>query len=172
MTGRGQPRRPAGNPVDRARALGDELVRIHDSLRTDLKRIRREIDSYSGDIGTRPTELRAHCAAFCLALTKHHTSEDATAFPILREEFGELAPLLDQLEQDHHMVADIVRRVQRLLEELTPENTERMKGELDGLAAILESHFQWEERRLVEAFNALDEASRPTEDFFGIPAPR
>ncbi|WP_347813417.1 hypothetical protein [Actinomadura sp. KC216] len=31
-----------------------------------------------------------------------------------------------------------------------------MRGELDGLAAIMDSHFGYEERTIVEALNALE----------------
>jgi hemerythrin-like domain-containing protein len=160
---------PPGRSADRARALGGELVEIHEWLRTELARIRDEIGSYIGGDTARPAALRAHCTAFCLALTRHHTSEDTTAFPALGEQFPELTTVLEELRQDHVLVADILRTLRRLLATLTADNAERVRGELAGLAAILESHFRWEERRLVNALNALD--APPTgEELFGAQA--
>lgn len=153
---------PSGS-FARARALGTELVEVHNWLRAELVRIRNEVDSDSGDMRQ---SLQAHCAAFCTTLTRHHTSEDRTAFAMLGEAFPELAPVLEQLRQDHRLVADIVGQLSKLLTTLTTENTGRVRREIDGLAAILESHFQWEERRLAAALDALDPPPR-AEELFG-----
>ncbi|MCO5992085.1 hemerythrin domain-containing protein [Actinoallomurus rhizosphaericola] len=160
-----EPTPPSPEPYgDRARALGRQLVEVHQWLRAELSRLRDEVADHTGGAG--PVPLQAHCAAFCEALTRHHTSEDTTAFQILGERFPELNPVLEELRRDHRLVADILRRLQHLLATLTPENAEHVGRELDGLTAILESHFQWEERRLVAAFDALQAPAG--EEFFGL----
>lgn len=162
----------AGRPSDRARALGRELVAVHQSLRSELARVRRQLETAPGDVRFRLDDLRLRCAAFCDALTTHHTSEDRTAFPALREQFPELGDVLTELERDHVLIADILRRTQELLADFRVEDAEKVRRELDGLSAIMESHFQWEERRLVQAFDDMDRADRTTVDFFGIPGDR
>ena len=61
--------------------------------------------------------------------------------------------------------AEILRRLQKLLGGLgaqaDPAGAQRVRGELDGLAALLESHFVYKEKRLVSALNSL---SAPTWD--------
>ncbi|MFD0364842.1 hemerythrin domain-containing protein [Nocardia sp. GCM10030253] len=69
-------------------------------------------------------------------------SGDATAFPVLGHQFPELAPVLTELSADHRLVADIVRRLRQLLVSVGPDNADTARRELDGLAAIVESHFQ------------------------------
>jgi uncharacterized membrane protein YccC len=167
MTGHERGPASAGGSADRARALGRQLVEVHQWLRTELARLREELAAYAGS-GTPgpPAPLRTHCTAFCQALTRHHSSEDTTGFQALAEQFPELNPVLEQLRRDHQLVADILRRLQRLLTTLTPADAEPARRELDGLSAILESHFQWEERRLVDAFNAL-RTPKTGEDLFG-----
>lgn len=44
----------------------------------------------------------------------------------------------------------------------------RVRSELDGLTAILESHFNFEERRIVTALNELTGAGASTEGLFGF----
>jgi hypothetical protein len=127
---------------DRVAALGAELARIHDALREDLGRLR------SGE-GPPGTPFAAHCLAFCAALTRHHTGEEAGAFPALAGQFPDLRPLLEKMAEDHVLIAGIVARVEAAAADGAP-------GELDGLAAILESHFSFEERRLREALDELD----------------
>jgi hypothetical protein len=53
---------------------------------------------------------------------------------------------------------------------ISPDNVQRVRSELDGLAAVLESHFRWEERRLTDALNALH-ADANAEDLFGLSVP-
>ncbi|MFI9503933.1 hemerythrin domain-containing protein [Nocardia sp. NPDC052566] len=154
--------------VARARALGRELVEIHQWLRTELRRVRAELNRYPTGELVRPTQLRSHCTAFCQALTRHHVSEDTTTFPALAAQFPELAPVLAELRDDHRLVADILRRLEQLLTSVNPDNAGAALRELDGLTAILESHFQWEERRLVQALDAFESGSRTTEQLFGI----
>ena len=132
-----------------------------------MARIRDQLDAYADGAAAPPTPLLAHCAAFCRALTRHHTSEDTRAFPTLGARFPELVPVLEQLRQDHVLVADILRRLRQLLATLTRSNTEPVRRELDGLAAILDSHFRWEERRLVDALDTLD-AAPPAGELFGL----
>ena len=119
-------------PVPRLAALGNQLIEIHIELREHLR-------SLSGS-------LPAHCLAFCAAVHGHHTAEDTSVFPRVGREHPELAPVLAELERDHQQVAEILRRVAA-----GPTD-----DELAGLAALLESHFTYEERKLVAALNALD----------------
>jgi iron-sulfur cluster repair protein YtfE (RIC family) len=156
----------------RLAAFGIELIEIHDHLRRELADLRQALDEHRFDRDSRPRALRAHCLAFCAALGKHHTGEDIGAFPLLRKEFPELAPTIAKLADDHGLVAGILRRLNELLDglpaELEPADTIRVLGEFDGLAAILESHFGFEERTIVAALNALNEPGLTTAALFGI----
>jgi hemerythrin-like domain-containing protein len=51
-------------------------------------------------------------------LTTHHTGEDEGAFPVLAARFPELRPVIAELERDHHIVADGLRNLQRLVDGL------------------------------------------------------
>ncbi|MFD0660693.1 hemerythrin domain-containing protein [Thermocatellispora tengchongensis] len=108
----------------------------------------------------RSRDLRAHCLAFCAALTRHHTGEDETAFPLLAERHPGLRPVLEELRRDHDIVTGILRAIEDLLAGLgsnpAPEEVRRVRGELDGLSALLDSHFLYEEKRIVQALNELD----------------
>lgn len=68
--------------------------------------------------------------------------------------------MLDELERDHRLVADSLRRLEGL-----PETG--FEAELDTLAALLETHFTYEERRLVAALNGLDPGVGTAEELLG-----
>ncbi|WP_188194131.1 hemerythrin domain-containing protein [Nonomuraea sp. SYSU D8015] len=148
-------------PDARLAAFGDQLLDVHDWLREELARLSDDVDAYP-DGGTPPRGLRTHCLTFCTALERHHTGEDDGAFPALAARHPELAPVLDKLREDHHLVAGILRRIRELVEGLTPETgadpqeARRVRGELDGLRAIVESHFSYEERTIAGALNVMD----------------
>ncbi|WP_204044063.1 hemerythrin domain-containing protein [Acrocarpospora phusangensis] len=142
--------------------MGNQLIDVHIWLREELAELRESL----GD--GRPKELQAHCLAFCSALERHHTGEDAVAFPQLAEEFPELRPTLESLSRDHLMVTSIMGNLQALLDGLgpaaSPAERTRALGELDGLAALLDSHFAFEERKLTAALNSLRHTG-PTPDY-------
>ncbi|MEV6072524.1 hemerythrin domain-containing protein [Nocardia sp. NPDC052001] len=153
---------------DRARALGKELIDTHNWLRGELARVARELDEYRDGGTVRPLrEVRGHCLAFCRALSAHHTNEDESAFPVLAQRFPELAPVLGELGEDHRMVADILTRMTTLLGDVTADNLTAVRNEITGLAAILESHFRWEERRITEALDQLSTTEFSGSELFG-----
>jgi hemerythrin-like domain-containing protein len=80
-----------------------------------------------------------------------------------------------KLEEDHQLVRSILQELERLLTTMSdvPDASEakRVRGELDGLTAILESHFIFEENRIVTALNELTPDSGTTESLLGIDVP-
>jgi hypothetical protein len=128
----------------RLTALGNQLIETHVRLLDALDAVRGGAPP--------PRELADHCLAFCAAVTRHHTEEDTTVFPLLAARHPELRDVLDGLERDHRMAAGMLTRVAELARDL---DTDGARAELDGLAALLESHFIWEEKRLVAALDAV-----------------
>ncbi|GAA2720773.1 hemerythrin domain-containing protein [Actinocorallia aurantiaca] len=143
-------------PHGRLTAFGNQLIEVHLWLRRELDDLRENVETQLAE-GARPRELRAHCLTFCSALDRHHTGEDGGAFPRLAEEFPELRPVLEELQRDHRLIEDSLRRLEELLDGLD-EHTDpvAVRGELDSLAALMETHFVYEEKRIVAALNTLD----------------
>ncbi len=68
----------------------------------------------------------------------------------------DLAKAVSNLVEDHEMITAIVFRVTELAGEtagLRGPALERIGRELDGLTAIMESHFNYEERAISEALD-------------------
>jgi hypothetical protein len=126
----------ADDEYRRLTALGTQLIETHARLLDAIDDLR------DGTVPVR--DLTTHCLAFCAALTGHHTEEDADVFPMLAARHPELREVLDGLKRDHEVMAGMLDRV-----------AAGVPGELDGLAALLESHFAWEERRLVAVLNGI-----------------
>jgi Hemerythrin HHE cation binding domain len=142
---------------DRMAALSEQLIHVHQELRERLASVRREAADGAGPPGARTAigqDLLSHCLGFCAAIHAHHTGEDSQLLPALRAAAPELAPVIDNLIEDHALVAGILRRVRALLTPgRAPSRPDDLVRELDGLIAILESHFHYEERRLAKALD-------------------
>ena len=133
-------------PPPRVTALSEQLVQVHQALRERLASLRED--------GTAaPDDLLSHCLSFCAALHTHHTGEDHQLFPALQAAHPELAPVIGKLTEDHVLVAGILGRLRDLL--ASPPDPATLRRELDGLTAILESHFSFEERRIAAALDTL-----------------
>ncbi|MEU8425387.1 hemerythrin domain-containing protein [Micromonospora sp. NPDC048835] len=155
---------PVNSPADRLAAVGNQMIEIHLWLRAELARLQASLDAPSRD-------LRAHCLTFCAALGRHHTGEDGGAFRLLAEEIPELRPVIQNLITDHEVVAGILERVEALLGGDAGVPVAQVRAELGGLAALLESHFRYEEKRLVTALNALTGRPGTTEQLLGLTVP-
>jgi hemerythrin-like domain-containing protein len=153
---------------DRAQALSLELRAIHDSLRD---RLRMAVDALAH--GRAPdTDLRPldHCIGFCVALHEHHTGEDTAVFPALRAAAPELSDTIDKLTQDHSMMSWLLRRAATAIELAAASgDVAPVVAELEGISAIMESHFRYEERSILEGLDRLPgptplaEAMRPAD---------
>jgi deazaflavin-dependent oxidoreductase (nitroreductase family) len=134
-------------------ALGDELVRIHDGLRTELDTLRTQLAN-----GGRPallgTELTTHCLSFCSALEEHHLNEDRV-FPLLEAQLPEFAPAIERMRREHRAVAAMVGELQALLTKLQAGEgrPEPVRAGIEKLAGDLEAHFAYEEAELVPVLN-------------------
>ena len=142
----------------RARPLGEQLTEAHQALRERLASLRHEVADGTARPDF-PEDLPGHCLSFCSAVHTHHTSEDNQVFPALRAAAPELAPVIDKLAEDHSLVDAILDQVRELLASRPVSPPAALLRELDGLTAILESHFSFEERRIAQALTTLDPGS-------------
>lgn len=136
----------------RVHALGRELRTLH-------ARIREALDDAVA--GTDPTAALldvtadpvARCRAFCSVLGAHHRREDATLFPWLLAHRPDLLPVIARLEEDHRLVAALLADLGSALDEGAAPSL--LVRHLEGLEAIMENHFRYEERELVPALDGL-----------------
>ncbi|WP_091230940.1 hemerythrin domain-containing protein [Microbacterium sp. 3J1] len=138
--------------ADRLIAWDDELRRAHTRLRAALEATRSALDENT-DAPDAASDLALFCIGFCSALDGHHLSEDRALFPALREEHPELGDVIDRLMQDHSMLAHLLGALRAAAE--GGESAETIERHLDGVGAIMESHFRYEEREILAPLRAL-----------------
>jgi hemerythrin-like domain-containing protein len=138
-------------------AWNRELTAAHERLRQALRVTRDALDR--GDAESVGADLLLYCHGFCAALNGHHVSEDEALFPELSTRQPKLRSTIAKLAQDHVMIASLLTQFSHALAaSATPDELVR---HLDGLSAIMESHFNYEERQLLDTLSTLDVAADP-----------
>ncbi|ROP29514.1 hemerythrin domain-containing protein [Couchioplanes caeruleus] len=133
-------------------AWSRELRSVHDRLRQALAVTRQALaDGEPVEPATR--DLLLFCHGFCAALTAHHAGEDRHLFPAIAEQYPQLRDTLHYLRQDHSMIAHLLAGLQAAVARgAAPAELHR---HLEGVAAIMESHFRYEERQLLTVLETL-----------------
>ena len=166
---------PADAPATFTRAqlaAPQHLVDVHDHLRGELTRVRDVADQVRAghlDVGQARSVLNtmamrqntwtlgAFCQSYCRIVTGHHTLEDRSVFPHLRRAEPGVAPVLDRLQEEHEVIAEVLDRLDRALVSLAGEDGYGRSGQaaLDELSASVDlltdtllSHLSYEEREL------------------------
>ncbi|MEV4765068.1 LLM class flavin-dependent oxidoreductase [Micromonospora chokoriensis] len=171
--------RPAGPVPDPDRtytpqeqATGAHLVQIHDGLRAELAQIHDLIEQVAAgeiDAGAARSHINTmtmrqnrwtlgvYCESYCRIVTTHHTIEDQSFFPRLRARDPRLGPVVDRLEQEHHVIHDVLEGVDRALVAYvgSPDGLADLRAAVDLLTDALLSHLSYEERELVEPLARL-----------------
>ncbi len=149
------------------RATGQHLVDVHDHLRSELAQLFDLIDQVAAgslDAGAARSlintmtmrqndwALGAYCQSYCRLVTTHHTIEDTSMFPHLRARDDGLVPVIDRLEEEHHVIAGVLDEVDRALVAVVagPDGLSALREAVDLLADTMASHLSYEERMLVE----------------------
>ena len=154
-------------------ATSQHLVDVHDHLRTELTQLRDVVDqvrrgllsvgqarSVINTMTMRQNNwtLGAYCESYCRIVTGHHTLEDRSVFPHLRRRQPSLTHVIDRLEQEHHVIADVLEQVDEALVGIVGadgygvagrEALDELQRTVDLLTDTLLSHLSYEERELV-----------------------
>lgn len=137
---------------DRLAAWSSELRAVHARLRKALAVTREAVQR--GDPAEPATrDLLLYCHGFCTALDGHHRGEDRELFPAIAAAHPELRDTLARLQQDHSMIGHLISGLQASVD--AGESPSELDRHLEGIAAIMESHFRYEERQLLGVLETL-----------------
>lgn len=150
---------------DKARliAWSNELRAVHHRLREALQTTRTALGTATAG---RPAsgDLLLFCHGFCTALTGHHQGEVRELFPAIAAAHPQLRETLRKLGQDHELIAQLLEALQAASDRDDPPAL--LELHLEGIAAIMESHFQYEERQLLTILDTMALDADPR-DVFG-----
>jgi len=138
--------------ADRLTAWDRELRAAHARLRAALAATREALEAGT-PAPEASSDLLLFCVGFCAALDGHHRSEDRTLFPAVQTEHPELEDVIGRLMQDHAMLSQLLGSLRAAVEK--DADADAVRRHLDGVGALMESHFRYEERQLLEPLRAL-----------------
>jgi len=139
-------------------AWSAELRAVHARLRKALAATRQAL-AEGEPLQSASRDLLLFCHGFCVALSGHHVAEDRELFPTIAAEHPELGETLRKLEQDHTMMAHLIAGLQSAVD--TRATPEQLTRHLEGLGAIMENHFRYEERELLVILETLGLDTEP-----------
>jgi hypothetical protein len=157
----GQPRVSA----ERVFAWGQEMRAVHQRLRDALDIAREAVENGRRPQSPASKDLQLYCGGFCVALSGHHRSEDATLFPLILRAHPELADTVGTLVQDHAMIAHLIQGLDAAIR--GEAGKELLLEHLDGIEAVMETHFRFEERRLVGPLDTIAAAGTDKAALYG-----
>ncbi|WP_418058335.1 hemerythrin domain-containing protein [Pimelobacter simplex] len=129
------------------------MTAVHARLRAALA-VTRTALAEGAAVPEPERELLLYCHGFCVALDGHHGAEDDALFPALVSRRPELAPAVAQLRQDHSMLGHLLHALRAATERA--EEPAALAAHLDGIEAIMESHFRYEERVLLDVLAGIE----------------
>jgi hemerythrin-like domain-containing protein len=171
-----RPHRPPAAPdatySDRGKLVGQQLVNVHDLLRTELTDLREmlaqvrdgainatDARSELGEMTLRQNDwtMGAFCSQYCGRVAQHHGVEDASVFPYLARAEPALAPVIQRLTDEHLVIHEAIQLVDAaLVREINdPADRDGIQAAIDFLTDALLSHLSYEEREIVEPLARL-----------------
>lgn len=151
--------------TNRLIAWSDELGGVHRRLREALRIARASLRTDTPP-SILTTDLLVYCRGFCVALGQHHRGEDRILFPAIEQAHPELAPVLRSLEQDHSMIDYLLAELEAAAVRSAPHGA--IERHLEGVSAIMENHFAYEERQLLSVLETLALQADPSDALGGI----
>ena len=139
--------------IPRLVAWRRQLLQAHERLRLALSTAQRAARD-GADVADASRDLPLYCHGFCLALDGHHRGEDALLFPALVEQYPAATRVVSMLRQDHDRIASLLTGFDSAAR--SGESPASLALHLEGLAAIMESHFRFEERELEPLLDQLE----------------
>ncbi|NPD04439.1 hemerythrin domain-containing protein [Nocardioides sp. zg-1308] len=133
-------------------AWAHEMRSVHDRLRAAHRVAQDEVGQGRAPSASR--DLLLFCRGFCTALDGHHRGEDTILFPAVAAEHPDLAEPLRTLVQDHAIIGHLVGALRAAVDAAADPAT--LGRHLDGIGAIMESHFRYEERTLLGLLERLE----------------
>lgn len=155
------------------------LLMSHHGLRRDLARFQGALagPAAGGPPPLPPAAARAleeEWQKYRATLHGHHQAEDTGLFPHLRSEHAELAPALERLTAEHHLIDPLLDRGDRAFAELNRAATAAGRPDASSVAAavslladlsrLLHDHLAFEEERAVPHMRSMKGFPPPATD--------
>jgi hypothetical protein len=126
---------------------------IHEALRRDLRRTRAALTATPPPIADQRRAIARHLQWMMGFLHAHHSTEDGTLYPMVRDRNPAAAPVIDQMNADHDAIAPGIERFEAAAAGYWRGDDhgerENLLAALDGLEETLLPHLRREEDEMM-----------------------
>jgi hypothetical protein len=129
---------------------------VHSALRRDLARTRAELTTTPYPDGEQRVAIADHLRWMMTFLHRHHESEDAFLYPLVRSRDDSAAVLLDEMDQDHQSILPAMDGLEAAAANYreSGDGREPVLAAVDTLEDVLLPHLDREENEMMPIASA------------------
>lgn len=148
---------------DGTASMATMLLMAHHAFRRDIARLIRAVAEIKAGDASRADAVRGEWAqSYRQALHGHHTIEDTSIFPDLRQKHADLASALDTLTEQHHHIDPLLERGDAAFADLA--HPEKAEAVLTELKTLLDEHLTFEEAEITPSLRDAKEFPAPADE--------
>lgn len=149
---------------DGTASMATMIMSSHHAFRRDIARFIRAIEQLKSgshlDIIKLQDEWRNSYRA---GIHGHHTAEDTSIFPDLKNKFPELSDAIQTLTEQHHHIDPLIEQIDHAIEDMS--DLDRVEDLFRQLEKLLHDHLAYEESTVIPALRENKEfLLSPTEE--------
>jgi hypothetical protein len=148
---------------DGSASMATMLLLSHHAFRRDIARLIGAVTKIEAHDVSHAAAVRGEWdTSYRQALHGHHMMEDANIFPDIKRRRPDLAPAIETLTEQHHMIDPMLEKGDAAFADLAhPEHAEAVLHELK---TLLDRHLTFEEANITSALRDLKEFPVPADD--------
>jgi hemerythrin-like domain-containing protein len=148
---------------DGTASMATLLMSSHHAFRRDVACFAKVLATVTSADTTRITALAEEWTRFRGALHGHHTIEDTSMFPSMREQHPEIAATIDELDGHHRAIEPLLQRGDAVFAALARE-LPAAREVIGALGDLLATHLDLEERTITPHLRAAKTFPAPPDD--------
>lgn len=148
---------------DGTASMATMLLMAHHAFRRDIARFIKAVEQIKAGNASRTDALHEEWEkSYRAALQGHHTIEDTSIFPDIRQKHPDLASALDILTEQHHKIDPVLEKGDEAFADLG--HPEKAEAVLHELKMLLDEHLTFEEANITPSLRDAKEFPAPPDD--------
>lgn len=133
---------------DGTASMATMIMFSHHAFRRDINRFIRAAQRIKVGDNVDANKVRDEWKnSYRMAIHGHHTGEDTTIFPDVKNKFPELTAAIDTLTAQHHHIDPLIEQIDEAVLDIA--GSENIEGLLKDLKQLLDEHLAFEESTVI-----------------------
>lgn len=133
---------------DGTASMATMIMLSHHAFRRDIARFIRVVQRIKAGDTIDTTKVQNEWKnSYRNAIHGHHTSEDSSIFPDVKNRFPELASAIDKLTEQHHHIDPLIKQIDEAVKNI--KESETIEELFKDLRRLLDEHLAFEESTVI-----------------------